>query len=241
MVRHHRLDQSIRRPHLNHHRETRRQTASRRRATSGSKRRNPPATPRRPPAATGIQTIKPLRPVRDAIRSAPPRAPQPGRAHQDPQPLRARMQDAVGEDRHQHRVRHTGEADDRDQLHDGADRDRAAHVVKSLADGLPAPTSMPAAGRNGFTCISRQAPDHRYIADSIGEKTPPFADLRHQDAGDRRSDDPRAVEHRRIQRNRVHQVFRAPPFRPETTAWREYRMRSTTPSKAARTNNLPDP
>ena len=40
-----------------------------------------------------------------------------------------------------------------------------------------------------------QSDDHGDVAHAVGEETPAFADLRHQNSGDGRADDARAVEH----------------------------------------------
>ena len=52
----------------------------------------------------------------------------------------------------------------------------------------------------------QQARDHRDIAEALAESTT-FADLRHQNSGDRRAHDARAVEHGRVQSDGVHQIF----------------------------------
>jgi hypothetical protein len=51
--------------------------------------------------------------------------------------------------------------------------------------------------------------DHRDIADAVRKEAPAFADFRHEDSGDRRADDARAVEHGRVQRYGVHQILLA--------------------------------
>ena len=55
----------------------------------------------------------------------------------------------------------------------------------------------------------QQTRDDRDVAESIREKAPAFADPGDQDPGDGGADDARAVEHGRVQRDRIHQVFLA--------------------------------
>ena len=52
-----------------------------------------------------------------------------------------------------------------------------------------------------------QTRDHRDVAGAVGKKAPAFAKLRHQYAPHRRPYNARPIEHRRVQRNGVHQVL----------------------------------
>ncbi len=63
--------------------------------------------------------------------------------------------------------------------------------------------------RRGPSFISSKPTMHGDIADCICEKTPAFANPRHQQACDGRANYARAIEHGRIQRDRVHQVLAA--------------------------------
>ena len=55
----------------------------------------------------------------------------------------------------------------------------------------------------------QQSDNHRDVAHRVGEEAPAFADLRHQNAGDGRTDHARAIEHGGVQRDRIHQVVLA--------------------------------
>ena len=55
----------------------------------------------------------------------------------------------------------------------------------------------------------QQTNDHSHVAHCIGKKAPAFADLRHQNPRNGRPDHARAVEHGRVQRDRIHQIFLA--------------------------------
>jgi hypothetical protein len=55
----------------------------------------------------------------------------------------------------------------------------------------------------------QQTADHRDVAETVGEKAPTLADLGYEDPSNRGADDSRAIEHGRVQRNGVHQIFLA--------------------------------
>ena len=63
-----------------------------------------------------------------------------------------------------------------------------------------------------------QADNYCDVADGIGEETPAFANLCDQHTGDGWADNPRAVEHGRVQGNGVHQVFLAHHVHQESLA-----------------------
>ncbi len=116
------------------------------------------------------------------------------------------MQDLVGEDRHQHRVGHTGHA--QDSQHDqqvvngraGYDESESFDHVRQGRCGLLHRFAR-------FQPHQKQPGDHRDVAHAVHEKTPAFADDGHQDAGHGRADDARGVEHRGVQGDGVDQVF----------------------------------
>ena len=53
----------------------------------------------------------------------------------------------------------------------------------------------------------QQRKDHRDVADAVDQKAPAFADGADDHARDRRADQPRGVDHRRVERDRVRQVL----------------------------------
>ena len=55
----------------------------------------------------------------------------------------------------------------------------------------------------------QQSDNHGDVADGVGCKAPAFADFRDQDSGDGGANDARAIEHRRVESDGVHQVFLA--------------------------------
>ena len=115
------------------------------------------------------------------------------------------MQDAVGEDRHQHRVRHAGEADDGDEQQQGADR----RGVGDEAQAFPDVAQRRAGHRPRHEPLRRhheEAGQHGDVADGVREEAPPLADDGDEDAGHRRADHARAVEHRGVEGDGVHQI-----------------------------------
>ena len=75
------------------------------------------------------------------------------------------------------------------------------------------PSMMSANGDSDFerrgqlTRISSKPDDDRDVAGAVCEETPAFADFRDQDARDGRADNTSAVKHRRVQSDRIHQIF----------------------------------
>ena len=51
-----------------------------------------------------------------------------------------------------------------------------------------------------------QSRDDRDVADAVGKETPAFAQPCDQHACNRRTDHARPIEHRRVQRDRIHQI-----------------------------------
>ena len=51
--------------------------------------------------------------------------------------------------------------------------------------------------------------DHREVADRVQEKTPALAERRHHESGDRRPDDACAIQHRGVERDRIHDIVAA--------------------------------
>jgi hypothetical protein len=66
---------------------------------------------------------------------------------------------------------------------------------------------MLAGARSAVNLHQQQSDDHGDVADGIGGKAPAFSDSCHQNSGYGWTDDARAVEHRGIQRDGVHQIF----------------------------------
>ena len=128
------------------------------------------------------------------------------RAHEDPQAVRAAMQNLVGEDRHQHGIRHRDQADHSDQEDQREDWFGAADEAEAF-DDMFVRRSILGGSAQRFEFHHQQADDDGDIADGVGKEAPAFADARHQNSGDGRADDAGAVEHRGIERDGVHQIF----------------------------------
>ena len=117
---------------------------------------------------------------------------EPRGAHQDPQPSRTGVEDPVGEDRHQHGIRHPREAHQAQEQQDRPDRRRAGRRRRSPPRSGPAASRPRGRDGCGLGCISSRPGQHRQVGDPVQEEAPPLADRRHQDSRDRRPDDPGA-------------------------------------------------
>ncbi len=80
------------------------------------------------------------------------------------------------------------------------------HESESLKHVLPR-RRLSRNPRRGVHLHHHQSGNDRNVADAIREKTPAFAQPRHQHARDRRPNHPGTVEHGRIQRDGIHQIF----------------------------------
>ncbi len=122
-----------------------------------------------------------------------------------PRPRAPPCRYSVGEDRHQHGVRHTYQADQAQQQKQGANDLGVVDPAKAFDNVFNRRTFA------GTWCAvhahQRQADDHGDVADRIGGKAPAFSNFRHQNSGDGWADDARAIEHRGIQRDGVHQIL----------------------------------
>src|SRR5580698_5779188 len=113
-VRHHGLNQRVRAGHLQHDRVTHRNQQCRRQPERFRERekdqRNAEADRRQTHDASQTTQTSPQGQSESAEKRANSR-----RAHQNPQPMRAAMQHAIREDRHQHGIRHRDQTDQPDQ------------------------------------------------------------------------------------------------------------------------------
>ena len=118
----------------------------------------------------------------------------------------------VGKDRHQHRIRHPHQADNTQQHEQGTNGLRVQHETEPFDNRFHV-------GRVIFlrSLVSgghkQQAHNHRQITQAIDEKAPTFADGGYDDARNRRTNDPGAVHHRRIQCNGVDEILTTDHFR----------------------------
>ena len=118
------------------------------------------------------------------------------------------MQNFVGENRHQHYIGHARHAHDPQQHHQGSDRRRAVHESESLDHVFPR-RRLRRNSRRGVHLHHHQSGNDRNVTDAIREKAPTLPQFRDQNTRHRRSNHPGTVEHGRIQRDGIHQVFLA--------------------------------
>ncbi len=129
--------------------------------------------------------------------------------------MRAAVEDVGREDGHQHRVGHADEADERDEQDDRADRREAEGVAVALPElrhRLPRPGR---AGRRGGQPHPQQRGNHRDVAHRVDQEAPALAHRRDQQARNRRPDEPRHVDHRRVERDGVAEVLLVVDHRDE--------------------------
>ena len=128
------------------------------------------------------------------------------RRHQQAVRIRSAMQDAVRDDRHQHAVGHAHQAHEAEEQQQRANRFRVPRIGKALDDAVPGRHRARARASLASTSHHEQRADHRHVADRVQQKAPALADSRDDQAGDAGTDDPRAVQHRGVQRDRVDDV-----------------------------------
>ena len=115
------------------------------------------------------------------------------------------MQHVGGHHRHQHRVGHAHEADQRQQQQDGADGREPEGVADPVGQLGQHPPPDRRGGR-GQEPHHQQRGDHRHVREPVEQEAPALAGQRHQHAGHRRPHEARSVHHRRVQGDRVRQV-----------------------------------
>src|SRR5947207_5430379 len=127
------------------------------------------------------------------------------------------VQHVPGDHRHQHDEREAEHAEHGDQH----DERRHTGVAPDERDGL----AHPLAGRGGRAVGPEGGEAHRQEPGDDGDVAHPVQQEAQADAGrtdhharDGRADDPRRVEHGRVQRDRIHQVVPAHEFRDERLA-----------------------
>ena len=122
------------------------------------------------------------------------------------------MEHLLDEWRDHHREVH---AERRHQA-DGQDRQehepRPAHVAEALGE-VPERSAHRGRTLDARTCVQvrlahrQQGDDHGQVRDRVDEEGRADAERTDRDAGHRRPDDTRAVEHRRVERDRVAHVL----------------------------------
>ncbi len=104
-------------------------------------------------------------------------------------------------------VRHAHEADQAQQQEQGSNGNRAVHELEPFAERFKGRKfSAPARAVHPH---HQQTGDDGDVAHAVGKKAPAFANLRQHQTGHRRTHDPRSIEHGRVERDGVHQIFPA--------------------------------
>ena len=109
-----------------------------------------------PNEAQAMMMMRP-RPITDcrvASHSAPDERAAAGCAHQKTERVRPAVEHGRGKDRHQHRVRHADQADQRQQQDDRADRPEAERVVPAFDEQLSRPWTGAGRTRRGAIRIA---------------------------------------------------------------------------------------
>ena len=143
-----------------------------------------------------------------------PQGAETGRAHQQPELSGAAVEDRFGEHRHQHGIRHAGERDDAQQNQQRFHRCGSRHEREPRHRIAPCRTGHGGPGLRRHL-HQQQTGDHRDVAQAIQQKAPALADRRDEETSDRGTDHARAVDHRGIQRDRIHQVVAPDHFHEE--------------------------
>ncbi len=147
------------------------------------------------------------------------------------------MEDLIGKERHEHRIRHGGEADQTKQRHKGTNRTGSRDELKPFNNIFQRGTL----NRHAWTVHlhHRQAGNYREKANAISEEAPAFANGGNHDARKSGPHYARTIEHGRIERNRVHQIGARNHIDDESLACRQINCVDHA-SKGGQCDDLPD-
>ena len=118
------------------------------------------------------------------------------------------MQHAIGEHRHEDGIRHAHQADETKEEQQRTNGSGADSKLKPFDDALPRRHRGVVRAARLYLHGGERADDGD-VADRVDQEAPALAHRRDHDAGDGGSRDARAVDHRRVQRDRVEQVLAA--------------------------------
>ena len=147
------------------------------------------------------------------------------------------MENLVGKERHKDRIGHGGEADQTKQRHKGTNRAGPRNELESFNNIFQRGTF----NRHAWTIYLHHGKAGNYCekANAVGKEAPTFTDSGNHNARKSRSHDARAIEHGRIERNRVHQIRARNHIHDESLAGRQINGVDHA-SKGGQRDDLPD-
>ena len=132
------------------------------------------------------------------------------RRHEQAEGVRAAVEDVGGEDRHEHGEGHAHHADDADEEQQRADRREAEGVAQAVPQLAQHGPSLAASRRPRLDPHRGEGGDDRDVAEAVQQEHDSLADEGDHEPGHRRARQPRGVEDRRVEGDRVGQIV-APP------------------------------